>query len=52
MPHAKENKDWWVMAIVGGFGLHLSSLEVCQQHWDAKILLVKEEGDSSQVNQA
>ena len=40
-----------MMEIVYGFGSHVSSLEASQQRWDAKILLIKEEGDSSQVNQ-
>jgi hypothetical protein len=40
-----------MMEIVDGFGSHVSSLEASQQRWDAKILLIKEEGDSSQVNQ-
>ena len=50
MPYIKANKDWWMMEIVDSYGSHLSSLRACQQRWDAKILLVKEEGDSSSVN--
>jgi hypothetical protein len=52
MPYVRENPDWWMLEIVDGFGSHVSSLEASQMRWNAKILLIKEEGDSSSVNQA
>lgn len=52
MPFIKDNPQWWVVEIFDGFGAHLSSLDAMQQRHDAKILALKEEGDSSHVNQA
>jgi hypothetical protein len=48
----KDNPEWWVVKIIDGYGPHVSSvraMEIYQQH---KILLLKEEGDSSHVNQS
>jgi hypothetical protein len=50
--HVKANPDWWMVEIFDGFGAHLSSLKAMQERYDNKISSVKEEGDSSHVNQA
>ena len=46
MPH------WWVLKIIDGFGPHVSSETAMQIYYDKKIVLLKEEGDASHVNQA
>ena len=46
MPH------WWMMKIVDGFGPHVSSLAAMKSYSDQKIMLFKEEGDTSHINQA
>jgi hypothetical protein len=51
MPSVRHNPQWWVLEVVDGFGPHVSSYESMKQRHDAKILVLKEEGDSSHVNQ-
>lgn len=52
MPVICENPNWWVCKIIDGFGPHVSSEAAMQIYYDHKIILLKEEGDSSHVNQA
>ena len=52
MPFIKENPQWWVLEIFDGFGAHLLSLKALEFRWKNKILSLKEEADSSHVNQA
>ena len=52
MPVICENPNWWVCKIIDGFGPHVSSEAAMQIYYDHKIVLLKEEGDSSHVNQA
>ncbi|KAL7528028.1 LOW QUALITY PROTEIN: hypothetical protein ACHAXR_004391, partial [Thalassiosira sp. AJA248-18] len=52
LPYIKENPQWWCLEIFDGFGPHLNNYEALKMREDAKILSIKEEGDSSQVNQA
>ena len=52
MPVIRDNPDWWVIHIVDGFGPHTSSAKAMQIFYDAKIILLKEEGDTSHINQA
>ena len=51
MPVFKDHPDWWCYLSLDGFGSHLSpvALEVFAKY---KILVSKEEGDTSQVSQA
>ena len=51
MEKIKDHGDFWVLLSLHGFGSHLNmdALEVSASY---KILVVKEEGDSSQVCQA
>ena len=47
-----EHPDWWVYLSLDGYGSHVNvtkALEIFAEH---QILIVKEEGDTSHVNQA
>eukprot|EP00978_Attheya_sp_CCMP212_P031047 scaffold116016_cov35-Attheya_sp.AAC.2 len=48
----KANPQWWVLEVFDGFGPHISSYKAMKDRYDNKILSLKEEGDSSHVNQA
>ena len=48
----RDNPDWYALEIVDGFGAHLNNYDALKMRLDAKIICVKEEGDSSSVNQA
>jgi hypothetical protein len=52
MSHIRNNPQW-VIEVFDGFGPHttLSYYAMKQHRYDNKILLLKEEGDSSHVNQ-
>ena len=52
LPVVRDRPDWWKLKIVDGFGPHTSSLAAMQIYDDAKIILLKEEGDTSQVCQS
>ena len=52
MPVICDNPNWWVIKIIDGFGPHTSSVEAMKIYAKHKILLVKEEGDTSHVCQA
>ena len=52
MPVICDRPDWWVLKIIDGFGAHTSSLAAMEVYADAKVLLLKEEGDTSHVCQA
>jgi hypothetical protein len=47
-----DNPEWWCLKIIDGFGPHTSSPVAMKIYADAKILLLKEEADSSHVNQS
>jgi hypothetical protein len=51
MPVICDNPQWWALDIIDGFGPHVSSAVAMEVYHDAKILLVKEEADSSHVCQ-
>jgi len=51
MPVVRDNPDWWMTLTCDGFSSHL--LDETQKIFsDHKIMVLKEEGDSSHVNQA
>ena len=52
MPIICDNPNWWVVKIIDGFGPHTSSLKAMEIYHSRKILLLKEEGDASHVNQS
>jgi hypothetical protein len=51
-PIVQANPQWWVLEVFDGYGPHTMSLPAMQLRYDSKILSLKEEGDSSHVNQA
>ena len=52
LPYIKENPQWWVLELVDGFGSHITNVEANMERSNNKILSLKEEGDSSHINQA
>jgi hypothetical protein len=52
MPCTKANPHWWVLEIFDGCGSHVNNLHALEVRERHKIVAVKEEGDSSHVNQA
>ena len=52
MPVVRDNPQWWELAVFDGFGSHLTGLRAMKVRDENKILSLKEEGDSSHVNQA
>ena len=52
MPIVKQNPQWWMVTILNGLGAHLNNIYANDKRAENKILILKEEGDSSQVNQA
>ena len=52
MPVICDNPSWWVVKIIDGFGPHTSSEKAMTIYAEQKIMLVKEEGDTSHVCQA
>ena len=52
MPFIEWNPQWWVVEIFDGYGAHLSNYEALKMRADARIISIKEEDDSSSINQA
>lgn len=52
MPVIKDHPEWWVVLSMDGFGSHVNVNRAQQTFHDHRILVIKEEGDSSHVNQA
>lgn len=52
LPFIEWNPQWWVVEILDGFGAHLTSLGALRLRMTALVLTIKEEGDSSSINQA
>jgi len=52
LPVVRDNPDWWVFELVDGYGSHHNCAPANQYRYDHKVLSLKEEGDSSHVNQA
>ena len=50
--HTDEMREWWMLEIFDGFGAHLASLDAFKKRHEMKFFSVKEEGDTSHVNQA
>ena len=48
----RDNPEWWALEVFDGFGVHITSVMANELRYEAKILSLKEEGDSSSVNQA
>jgi type II secretory pathway component PulJ len=52
LPIVRDNPSWWMIEIFDGFGAHLNNLPALKKRVINKILSLKEEGDSSSINQA
>jgi hypothetical protein len=48
----KDHPDWWVLLSLDGFGSHVNVIDSHEIFSAHKILVIKEEGDTSHVNQA
>ena len=51
VPVVVDKPDWWVLKFIDGFGPHTSSERAMEIYADHKILLLKEDGDTSHVCQ-
>ena len=52
LPVIPDHPNWWVYKSIDGVRMHVDDPVATQIYYDHKILLGKEEGNSSQVNQA
>ena len=52
MPVVRDNPQWWILELLDGFGAHTNSHPASKYRYDNKVLSLKEEGDSSSINQA
>ena len=52
LPYIVDNPQWWVLELVDGFGAHIFNHEANIDRFENKVLSLKEEGDSSHINQA
>ena len=50
--HTKSMPEWWIFEIVDGFGAHTASYKAMEMRYNAKIIMGKEEGDTSHFCQA
>ena len=51
-PYVEANPAWYMIEIFDGFGAHMASLNAMKHRLNHRILSLKEEGDTSHVNQA
>ena len=52
LPVVRDHPNWWFVLSLDGYGSHLNVYKTLKLFADHKIWLVKEEGDTSHVNQA
>ena len=52
MPHICEHPDCWVIVSLDGFGSHVNVHKAQEAFFKQKIMILKEEGDTSHMNQA
>lgn len=52
MPFIRDNPQWYVVEIFDGFGAHLNNYQALKLRMDARVISIKEEADSSSINQA
>ena len=50
--HVHANPDWWLFEIVDVFGAHMDSEKAMKLHYEAKIVMGKEEGGTYHICQA
>ena len=51
MPYICDHPDWWVVVSLDGFGSHVNVHKAQEAFFTRKILILKEEGDTSHLNQ-
>ena len=51
-PYVEANPQWFMIEIFDGFGAHMASHLALRERLAYRILSIKEEGDTSHVNQA
>ena len=51
LPYIQANPQWKCAELLDGFGAHFRNAEAMQMKADAGIICVKEEADSSHINQ-
>ena len=51
LPYIAENKDWVMLELLDGFKSHENVLAAHQLRYDNKIMSLKEESNTSHVNQ-
>ena len=51
LPHIKENEDWYITELLDGFKLHENILNAHKLQADNLIISLKEESNSSHINQ-
>ena len=52
MPVIKDHPEWWMTLTLDGYSSHINCNEALEEFARNKIQIVKEEGDTSHVNQA
>jgi hypothetical protein len=52
MPHICEHPEWWVVVCLDGFGSLVNVHMAQEAFFQRKIMILKEEGDTSHVNEA
>lgn len=52
MPVVVDNPQWWVLELLDGFGAHTASHKASLIRYENKVLSLKEDADSSSINQA
>ena len=52
MPYICDHPNWWVVVSLDGFGSHVNVHKAQEAFFTRKILILKEEGDTSHLNQA
>jgi hypothetical protein len=51
MPYICDHPDWWVVVSLDGFGSRVNVHEAQEAFFTSKILILKEEGNTSHLNQ-
>ena len=49
MPHICNHPEWWVIVSLDGFGSHVNVHEAQAAFFERKIMILKEEGDTSHL---
>lgn len=52
MPVVRDHPEWWFVLTLDGYGSHINNHEASKMFANYNVMVVKEEADTSQVNQA